>query len=349
MVADPPLEPLERLLAGRAATSAPLVLSEIAGGASLRRFFRVTRPAAASVIAMYVPAATPEVVKARELGRRWAFLEIRELLAARGVRVPGLLAEDCDSGWLLVEDLGETLAQHLTRAPGDQLELYGVAVSDLANAQRALADLPLDSVIRTRAFDYKLLRWELEHFREWGLLARGVALTAEDHDIFTRAADYLAQTIADFSRGFVHRDYQSRNLMVPAEPHPTRLGWIDFQDALLGPRVYDLVALLGDSYQSFTPSFIEQRLLDYAQQRGLSSDVAALQREFQLVMVQRKLKDAGRFVFIEKNKRDASFLKYIAPTLELVRRSLQSLTDDVALRPLRERVERWTPRIVAGG
>jgi hypothetical protein len=349
MVADPPLEPLERLLARRAATSAPLALSEIAGGASLRRFFRVTRPAAASVIAMYVPAATPEVVKARELGRRWAFLEIRELLAARGVRVPALLAEDCDSGWLLVEDLGETLAQRLTRAPGEQLELYGVAVNDLANAQRALADLPLDSVIRTRAFDYELLRWELEHFREWGLLARGVALTAEDHDIFTSAADYLAQTIANLSRGFVHRDYQSRNLMVPAEPHPTQLGWIDFQDALLGPRVYDLVALLGDSYQSFTPSFIEQRLLAYAQQRGLASEVAALQREFQLVMVQRKLKDAGRFVFIEKNKGDASFLEFIAPTLELVRRSLQALTDDVALHPLRERLERWTPRIVAGG
>ena len=29
-----------------------------------------------------------------------------------------------------------------------------------------------------------------------------------------------------------------------------KLCWIDFQDALLGPRVYDLVALLNDSYQA---------------------------------------------------------------------------------------------------
>ena len=42
------------------------------------------------------------------------------------------------------------------------------------------------------------------------------------------------------------------------------LCWIDFQDALLGPRVYDLVALLNDSYQTFDRAFVEARLDEYA-------------------------------------------------------------------------------------
>ena len=40
--------------------------------------------------------------------------------------------------------------------------------------------------------------------------------------------------IAGWPRGFVHRDYQSRNLMLKGG----ELVVIDFQDALLGPRVF---------------------------------------------------------------------------------------------------------------
>ena len=104
----------------------------------------------------------------------------------------------------------------------------------------------------------------------------------------------------------MHRDYQSRNLMVRAGE---ALCWIDFQDALLGPRVYDLVALLNDSYQVFDRAFVEARLDDYARARGLdAAERAALGREFDLVTVQRKLKDAGRFVFIDRVKQNPSFL-----------------------------------------
>ena len=118
---------------------------------------------------------------------------------------------------------------------------------------------------------------------------------------FDALAERLARTIAEYSRGFVHRDYQSRNLMV--RPSGS-LCWIDFQDALLGPRVYDLVALLNDSYQVFERVFVEARLDEYAHAATLGAEArAALGREFDLVTVQRKLKDAGRFVFIDRVKR----------------------------------------------
>ena len=81
------------------------------------------------------------------------------------------------------------------------------------------------------------------------------------------------------------------------------LCWIDFQDALLGPRVYDLVALLNDSYQVFDRPFVEARLDDYARPRGSPRPSGRqLDREFDVVTVQRKLKDAGRFVFIDRVK-----------------------------------------------
>jgi aminoglycoside/choline kinase family phosphotransferase len=318
---------------------------EMAGGASTRRFFRVETQRGQSAVAMFVPLPSQELSKTQETGRRWPFLEVRDLLAARSIRVPALLAEDCSNGWLLVEDLGETLAQHLEHSPQDKPLLYQRAVRDLAQAQRALAVLPQQSIVRERAFDADLLRWEIEHFRQWALEARGITLSEGDRAVFAHAAEYLATTIAAWPRGFVHRDYQSRNLMVvPNESGEHALAWIDFQDAMLGPRVYDLVALLGDSYQSFDRAFVDARLGEFARYMGFDAEAeASCAREFAMVTVQRKLKDAGRFVFIERKNNNPSFLKFVEPTIEKVRATLARLQDDAELRPLAALLDRVCP------
>lgn len=311
-------------------------ITAMPGGASTRRYFRVDLADGASAVAMFVPDARPEeVTTAGTEAARWPFLEVAALLAARGVRVPVLHGESCDEGLLLIEDLGdETLAAFLENSPERKAEIYTTAVTDLARAQRALADLPEGSVVRTRAFDEALLRWELDHFREWGLDALGKALGAEDLAAWNAIADRLARRIAGWPRGFVHRDYQSRNLMVKRGPAgAAELVWIDFQDALLGPAVYDLVALLNDSYQSFDRPFQEARLDEYAAERGTGrAGRERLGREFDVLTVQRKLKDAGRFVFIDRVKKNPSFLPYVGPSIAKVRGALARLRDEEDMR-----------------
>jgi aminoglycoside/choline kinase family phosphotransferase len=272
---------------------------------------------------MWLPEDAPERVLARRLGRRLPFLEIRELLEKARVRVPALYGARPEQGLLVVEDLGETLAERLERAPSERAALYRRAVTDLAQAQRALRELPSDCIVRTRSFDRELLTWEVEHFREWGVEALGVSLSAAELSAFERATSYLVDTIGALSQGFVHRDYQSRNLLVLGDGS---IAWIDFQDALLGPRAYDLVALLCDSYQRFDQAFVSERLAEYAAARGLSEDDAqALRLEFDVITVQRKLKDAGRFVFFERSRGDAGYLPFFVPTLELVLGALSRL------------------------
>ncbi len=303
--------------------------TEMPGGASTRRYFRVERPAGSTAIAMFVPeGGKPEEIAKDAARHRWPFLEVRDLLAASGVDVPALYGEDQDHGWLLLEDLGDdTLAKYLARNPAAREPLYRQAVVDLARAQHALAALPPESIVATRAFDADLLRWEIDHFREWGLEARGHHLSAEDRATFDAVAGRLADRIASWPRGFVHRDYQSRNLMVRTRGGEPSLCWIDFQDALLGPRVYDLVALLSDSYQTFDRAFVEARLRDYATESKIGHDAAILIEQFDYVTVQRKLKDAGRFVFIERKKGNDSFLRFVEPTIAKVFEALGRLSE----------------------
>ncbi len=317
-----------------------LSLEEMPGGASLRRFFRVRYADGDSAIGMFFPdgAGSEEVLAEAEKAPEWPFVEVLRLLQQRGVDVPRLLAADCAAGWLLVEDLGEqTLADCLARHPARKTELYQRAVRDLASAQLALAELPVGSVVAKRSFDVGLLRWEIEHFREWGLEARDVTLSRAQRQLFDESARGLAEAVFELPYGFVHRDYQSRNLMVHEHAAGERLAWVDFQDALLGPRAYDLVALLSDSYQSFDAEFIEARLREYVAHRGLAdSDYEQVRHEFDLITVQRKLKDAGRFVFIERKKGDSSYLQFIDPSLRKIRGAMNSLQQLPAVRALDE-------------
>jgi len=337
--------PLEALV--RRAGNAVATITAMPGGASTRQFFRVTLRDGRKAIGMFVPGEGRPEESVHDLSAlpRWPFLEIRELLEARGVRVPRIFGEDCDNAWLLVEDLGDdTLAARIAAHPEERAPLYTKAVQDLVRAQRALHDLPRGSVVAGRSFDADLLFWELEHFREWGLDARGRRLSAADRAAFDGIARRLAGRIGAWPRGFTHRDYQSRNIMVVEG----ELVWIDFQDALLGPRVYDMVALLRDSYQAFDAEFIEDRLADYAEAAGLDdAERALLSLEFDLVTIQRKLKDAGRFVFIDQVKANPAFLPYINPSLGSVRAALDRVAPhDRDLADLQAILHRALPEVM---
>ena len=117
--------------------------------------------------------------------------------------------------------------------------------------------------------------------------------------------------------GFTHRDYQSKNLMVRPSGDLTL---IDFQDALLGPRVYDLVALLCDSYVDLDQGLQEAMIARYAALRRI--ELTDLRKEFWWVALHRKLKDAGRFIYIDRVRKNPDFLQWFPQSLVYVGRAL---------------------------
>jgi aminoglycoside/choline kinase family phosphotransferase len=142
----------------------------------------------------------------------------------------------------------------------------------------------------------------------------------------------------------VHRDFQSRNLMwAPGE----RLTVIDFQDALQGPVPYDLVALLCDSYVALAQPLQEAMIERYAElQQMTPSERATFRATFWRLAVQRKLKDAGRFVFIDRVRGNPDFLRWYPQSLVYVGRALRAAGMD-ALRELLVRLVPGFPDHVA--
>ncbi|MFW5968182.1 MAG: aminoglycoside phosphotransferase family protein [Persicimonas sp.] len=354
-------------------------LTEMGGHASLRIYWRIQLPESADApredltqIAMVLPESrrageseegmSEDAPNSAEL----PFVNVQRYLDSIEMPVPAIDLVDMDLGVLLLEDLGdrtfEGAVEELRRRddlePEEReaafLDLYREAIDLLVDLQesvlRSLADERFGTndqcIAFERAFDRKLLRWELDHYVEWGLEARlgddDARRTALDErrETLDQQLDRLVDELLDVQRTLVLRDYQSRNLML----HEGRWHLIDFQDALKGPFIYDLVALLRDSYIELTAEQVDE-LLDYYVCRGAAnglpwcSDSDAVFRAFHLQTVQRKLKDAGRFVYIDRKKGNPDFLQYYDRSIDYVRHALDSIPGWDALASLLSRVE----------
>ncbi|HET6437671.1 MAG TPA: phosphotransferase [Anaeromyxobacter sp.] len=293
----------------------------LAGHASMRSYWRVGAPPATLVVMVMPLDARPEEVTKGGPPAVNPFVDVQSYLVRLRVRVPAIHAFLEAEGLMVLEDLGDETLEARLLAGDDPERLYGAAVDTLARL-RAAAELRPDRCIAfTRSFDYDLYHWELLHFLEWGLEAfRGARLSPGEREVVDRDFARIARALEAEPKGFTHRDYQSRNLMVlPSGEQAV----IDFQDALLGPRQYDLVALLRDSYVELPAPFVEAMIARYLAALeaagGLRLDAAAFRSTFDLLTVQRKLKDAGRFVFIDRVKKNPDFLRSIPASLRYVR------------------------------
>jgi N-acetylmuramate 1-kinase len=324
---------------GRFRTLAPL-----AGDASNRRYFRIelTEGAVRSLILMQL--AEPEAFKQSEEAVSGAAHHIAELpfvnilshLSKAGVPVPRLYHYDQQAGLLYLEDFGDlTLAEACRGANVTDLAAhYTQAVDALVQMQSKATEAGDSNCLAFhRSFDVPLLMWEFDHFLEYGIVARrGKPMCADDHLPIREEFEKIAGLLAGQPRVFVHRDYHSRNLMVDGE----RLGIIDFQDALMGPATYDLASLLRDAYIALDEALIGRlvdRYLDGLPTQWQDGNTReAFRRLFDFTSIQRNLKAAGRFVYIDRVKGNPTYLADIPRVLNYVKLNLRKYPELARLR-----------------
>lgn len=251
--------------------------------ASFRRYFRYPY-GDGSLVAMDAP---PPQEDCRP------FVEIDQLLAAAGLNVPQILAQDLERGFLLLGDLGrQTYLDVINTSNADRL--FADAIAALLKLQQ-IAWPP-----GVPAYDEALLRRELELFPEW-YLHRHCGIRVDEHwrALLDPLFDAIVEQVLGQARVLVHRDYMPRNLMI-SEPNP---GLLDFQDAVYGPVSYDPACLFKDAFISWPDADVARWLQDYwqaARAAGIPvpADFAVFQCDCDVMGAQRHLKVIGIFARI---------------------------------------------------
>ncbi|MEJ2032781.1 MAG: phosphotransferase [Deltaproteobacteria bacterium] len=288
-------------------------LGPLGGDGSDRRFFRISRDRGPGMIAV-LPADTPR-------GRaeaRSSFL-IGSHLHSRGVPVPNIHGYDEETGIILFEDLGNLLlhekVQQLADRPEEILSWYRKALDALIGLQfDGCRDFDPAFCWDGDCYDVELmleresgyfLRAFCRDFLGLGNCASG--LTGELEKIASRAA-------REPSSYLLHRDFQSRNLMIRGE----EVVIIDFQGARFGPLCYDIASLLLDPYASLAPelqaSLFNIYIKALACRSGIEKD--AFREGYFFLRLQRNLQIIGAYAFLSAQKGKPFFRQYLLPALK---------------------------------
>ncbi|MBI3595095.1 MAG: phosphotransferase [Nitrospirae bacterium] len=272
------------------------------------------------------------------------FLNIQRYLSASGIAVPEVYYHDQINGLVYLEDLGDLTFEEVVKKRSDKefREYYRRAIDTLIHLQRC--EKKASSCIAfERSYNHPLLVWEFEHFREYGVEKKSNRTVSLDDSVVLKETFHrIATLISSEASVLVHRDYHSRNLMVQKEA----LRVIDFQDALLGPPQYDLASLLRDCYMTLPEELIDE-LLEYYLARKEKEDHISINRLqfrylFDLVSLQRNMKAAGRFVFIDRVKKNPNFLKYVPKALKDISINIRKYPE---LKLFREVLLRYLPEL----
>lgn len=321
----------ERLAWARSATGqdrATLVRASMDAG--FRSYWRTTTDDGTCIV-MDSPPDKEDV-------RPW--LHIRSLLESGGVRVPRVLAQDVERGFLLLEDFGSRTYLHVLDAGNADAE-FDAAVTQLLRLQAIAVPPELPD------YDEALLTRDLRLFDEWFLAVHvGAVLDRDERDDLARVHRLLIDAALAQPQVLVHRDYMPRNLM-PADDGPAV---IDFQGAVRGPVAYDALSLFKDAFLSWPEARVDA-WLDRYHARAAAAGVPVpprerFRRDADLVGVHRHLKILG--VFARLCHRDGK-PKYLADAPRFLAYLDGVLPKYPELAPLADILDRHVRPVLADG
>lgn len=261
------------------------------GDASSRRYSRLTRSDGASAILMQFPADLRDSAD--------NFVRIGTCLARQGVTTPRIMAQDADQGYYLISDLGDIrLADLAAKDAETERNLYLAATRLIPVMQRVgncgdLPDFGFAGMIQAAA-----------------LVCAWYPPARLDPAGITTALTDITQRLPDHPLVFVHRDYHAENLMVgdnagPGEPP----GVIDFQDAVMGHPLYDLVSLLADARRD-VPTGVQTACKAHFLERrpDLEPD---FDQSFAVLTVLRNLRILGVFARLGRGMGKTGYVRHI--------------------------------------
>ena len=230
------------------------------------------------------------------------FLKITKALEKK-VSVPKIYKYFKNDGLAIIENFGKSKYSEIINQSNSK-ELYKLAVENLISIQNKKL-----SVILPRYSTKKFLD-ESNLFFDWYLPFfnfKGGNMKKEFNLIFR---DFLKK-LEKLPQVFVHRDYHIDNLFfLKNRKGILKCGWIDYQDAVYGPSLYDLVSLTQDARIDVNKN-IENFLVNFYIEQKKITDKDLFHFCYSLLGIQRHLKVLGIFCRLSKRDKKNIYLSHL--------------------------------------
>ncbi|MGE7370492.1 tRNA (adenosine(37)-N6)-threonylcarbamoyltransferase complex ATPase subunit type 1 TsaE [Neorhizobium sp. NPDC001467] len=266
------------------------------------------------------------------------FAAVDEYLRQIGLAAPEIHAADYDAGFLLSEDIG---SDGVLDAQGRPIaERYRESVAALAHlhGQPVRDRLPFDGnrIHHVPDFDPIAIKIEARLLLDWHLpWKNGGPASDRQRDTYLSIWDDLIAALSDCETHLLLRDFHSPNIIWRRQAEGiSRVGIIDFQDAMIGPTAYDVASLLQDARVTISPELGDRLMQEYLRLRNAQGnfDERRFLKAWSIMAAQRNCKLAGLWVRLMQRDGKPGYMQHMPRTLNY----LSAALEHEALAPLRD-------------
>jgi len=276
----------------------------LAGDASNRKYFNIKVQKKVYVL-MYDD--NPESLK--------KFIKISSLLSGI-VTIPKIFLNFQENNILIIENFGDKKFSNIVNK-SNQNTLYSLATDALIHVHKQTFDFNLEF------YDENKLMNESNLFFEW-FLQDGDFLKDKAKKDFNNEFKSLINLLENIPKVFIHRDYHVDNLFFfENKDKHFKCGWIDYQDALIGPCVYDLVSLTQDARIDVDVK-IERKIINYYSDSFGNIDPSEFEVCYKVIAIQRHLKVLGIFKRLAIRDNKKSYLVHIPRVIKMLKKNLNN-------------------------
>ncbi len=282
----------------------------IKNDASFRKYYRIKGK---NLIVMDAPLDKGESIE--------QFRIVADIIHTFNLSSPQIESFDTKYGFMLLEDFGQTSFSNILNKDNES-ELYRKAIEVLIEINRQSKSKE-KKLSRLKSYSIDLLVNESLLFIDWYLEKRnGKSVSNIQKKEFIQILNDFYNNIKPQLSTLVLRDYHVDNLFyLNNQKSLKQVGLIDFQDAVIGSSLYDLVSLLEDVRRPLKRNLQKKLFEFYIKSTNINAEHA--EREMRFFSIQRNLKILGIFCRLSIRDKKDSYLKYLPNAVTFIRKNLQ--------------------------
>jgi aminoglycoside/choline kinase family phosphotransferase len=303
-----------------AVSNKPVNCQKLKGDGSQRQWYRLTTNQGSLIMVDH------GIRESRMTAEVDAFVKVGTHLYRQGVSVPGIVFYDTFCGLVFLEDLGDDHLQQAVNStddPATTIKLYQAVIDQMIRMSRLGAE-KFDPAwtYQTATYDRNMiLEKECRYFQK-AFLNDFLGYDILYNDLEPEYNLLADKALQDPTLGFMHRDMQSRNIMLNGDA----VYFIDFQGGRIGPIQYDLAALLIDPYVEL-PLRLQNRLIDHCIKKLsaiISLDPVKFRTCYRYCALTRNLQILGAYAYLSKVAGKKQFEQYIPAAVRTLRTNLKA-------------------------
>ena len=262
------------------------------------------------------------------------FINIDNYLRRRGLSSPEIYAVDEENGFILLEDFGDDSFSNVLSSNVDkskinsEKELYLAAMNVLIQLGRSTLPRKMPQ------YDDELLVKESRLLIEWYLPNIKNDINVDKAvDEYVNIWDELLNFNKVTDDVVVLRDFHADNLMwLPNRIGAQNVGLLDFQDAVIGSCVYDIVSLLEDARRDVSKATVNACIDHYLDIRK-SINKQNFMAAYAILAAQRNCKIIGIFARLALRDGKVRYINYLPRVWQHLEIGLEY--------PVLEKLKKW--------